>query len=212
MSGTQDMDQTQHQQDTQHMFPDEQKSAPRRERGATRPVFLSLAGLILGLLLCGIGFGFGYAAGRIHSDVIRAGGGSFGPYVLSPLTPPSPPDFPDMPDVDFTFIPGQGFGYVCEGWPEPDVEGARAWLGVGVDDTDDGPAIGYVMEDGPAALAGVETGDIILEIDGERTRDYDELVEILADHDPCEDITLLVERGRDEEEIDVTLGGLVPIE
>jgi membrane-associated protease RseP (regulator of RpoE activity) len=205
MSGNQDADKTQHQRETQQIEFDDSGSKRRRERGGARPVLLALAGLALGLLICGIGFGFGYAAGRVHGDALRYGGASW-QFSSHPWNAPA-----SLP-ADSIPVPGQGFGYVCEGWPEPDVEGARAWLGVGTEEGRGGPSIDYLIPGGPADVAGLEEGDIILEMDGERTRDYDDLVAVLADHDPCEDVTLVIERDRDEREIDMTLGGLVPFE
>lgn len=216
MSDSQNMEETQFQQSTQQMGEkpsDDQNGGRHRVRGGARSVLLALAGLALGLLLCGIGFGFGYTAGRVHGDALRYNGAPWGPRIQDPFNYPDnfyDPDYPpDIPGMNWLLIPGQGIGYACEGWPEPDVSGAWAWLGISVADGDDGPVIGEIVEDGPADLAGLGIDDIILEVDGERTRDYEELVEVLADHDPCEEVTLLIERDGDEEELEAILGGIL---
>jgi len=201
-------DKTQQQQGTQQLntpASDDQQGGRRRERGSARPVFLSLGGLVLGLLLCGIGFGFGYMAGRIHGDALRYNNSRLTINIPDPLRYTS-----GRPGDNFIFIPGQGFGYTCENLPQADAPGARAWLGVAVEGVNDNPIVAEVIADSPAAEARLEVGDVILEVDGERTRDYDALTRILADHEPCDEVTLLIERDGDEEEIEATLGGIVP--
>jgi S1-C subfamily serine protease len=67
-----------------------------------------------------------------------------------------------------------------------------------------------VVEDGPAAAAGVMKGDLITAVDGVEVSMRRDLVDILAEHAPGDVVALAVMRAGDEEaeavEIEVTLG------
>jgi serine protease Do len=98
--------------------------------------------------------------------------------------------------------------------------GARssAWLGVytqAIDadlaeafalTVDRGAIINEVVEDSPAEEAGLREDDIIVSLDGDRIRDDDDLIDLVTDHDPGDDIKLTVVRDGKETEIEVTLG------
>ncbi|MFV1959040.1 MAG: PDZ domain-containing protein, partial [Planctomycetota bacterium] len=56
--------------------------------------------------------------------------------------------------------------------------GLRRWLGV--KDAEQGVAVEAVRENGPAAKGGLKRGDVILEGDGNPTRDVEELLAALA--------------------------------
>ncbi|MCI0451130.1 MAG: RIP metalloprotease RseP [Candidatus Latescibacteria bacterium] len=60
--------------------------------------------------------------------------------------------------------------------------------------------VGLVTADGPAALAGIATGDSILSIDGARVEDWYDVVTLLID-EPSKRKTLVVRRGAREREI-----------
>jgi putative serine protease PepD len=68
-------------------------------------------------------------------------------------------------------------------------------------DTDDGPG---VSPGSPAELAGITSGDVIVELDGRVVSSADELVVGLRSHEPGDEITLVV-RDDDDEEREVTL-------
>lgn len=67
----------------------------------------------------------------------------------------------------------------------------------------------YVTEvsvDGPAAEAGLETGDIVTAVDGEAVTSADGLIIAAREHEIGEAVTLTVVRGDEELQVDVTLG------
>ena len=58
----------------------------------------------------------------------------------------------------------------------------------------------------PAAEAGLQPGDIILELDGKRIDVENTLVRRLKDYDPADEIVLKVQRGQEVHELLLTLG------
>ncbi len=86
---------------------------------------------------------------------------------------------------------------------------------------DEGVIVQSVVKDGPADKAGIEAGgteaqingeqvrlggDIITEVDGEKLKSMDELVEIIQGHKPGDELQLTILRGDQEKTADVTLG------
>lgn len=98
--------------------------------------------------------------------------------------------------------------------------GARssAWLGVYTQEVDPdlaeafdlkvdrGAIINEVVEDSPAEEAGLQEDDIIVSVDGDRVRDDDDLIDMVSDRDPGDDIKLTIFRDGKETEIEATLG------
>ena len=72
---------------------------------------------------------------------------------------------------------------------------SRAWLGVSIRDPDQegGPVVTSVDAGGPAALAGVVRGDVVLRVDGERVRDRAQFTERVRAHQPGEELRLIVQ-------------------
>jgi PDZ domain-containing secreted protein len=66
----------------------------------------------------------------------------------------------------------------------------------------------HVVPNSPAVEAGLETGDLIVGIDGELVQSDQSLAEIIEDHQPGDQITLEIMRSEDEEthELEATLG------
>lgn len=54
-----------------------------------------------------------------------------------------------------------------------------------------------VTESGPAALAGIQIDDLILTVNGQPIRTHMQLVELLVDFAPGENVTLRIARGAD---------------
>lgn len=98
--------------------------------------------------------------------------------------------------------------------------GARsnAWLGVytqAVDadlaeafdlKVDRGAIVNEIVEDSPADEAGLREDDIIISLDGDHVRDDDDLVDLVSDREPGDEVELTVVRDGQETEIEVTLG------
>jgi len=86
-------------------------------------------------------------------------------------------------------------------------EGSRATLGVIIgSDPSDAPVVTEVVEDSPAEEAGIQVDDVIIFADGQRVQNIRALREVLAQHDPGDEITLIVDRDGRAETITVTLG------
>lgn len=91
----------------------------------------------------------------------------------------------------------------------------RPYIGIGGIDLDEANAKRYNMpagiyvrtvEDfGPAQKAGLETGDVILEINGTKVATMDELNAVKAEHKIGDEITLKISRKNSEMEIKLTL-------
>ena len=97
---------------------------------------------------------------------------------------------------------------------------ARGWLGVQIQNLDEDLAAALGAEDGhgalvadvdssgPAAAAGIESGDVIRSVDGRRIEDSRQLSRIIADSGPGQRIDIdLLRDGRDRT-LSVTLGDL----
>ena len=77
--------------------------------------------------------------------------------------------------------------------------------GVLIDSSNDRPA---VFPNSPAAAAGLEAGDVITAVDGDRVDADSDLADHILPHQPGDQITLTVMRGDDQMEVTVTLGTL----
>ncbi|MEJ5340546.1 MAG: trypsin-like peptidase domain-containing protein [Thermogutta sp.] len=78
-------------------------------------------------------------------------------------------------------------------------------LGVTLEDTEGGPRITRVMEQSAAAAAGIEEGDIVLEVDGKPTPKTTDVIEAIRRHRPGDTVKLKLRRGEQTLEITVTL-------
>jgi putative serine protease PepD len=88
-----------------------------------------------------------------------------------------------------------------------DVE--HAYLGVATADSSAGTAgatVSDVTARGPAADAGLRSGDVVTAFDGKAVADANDLVAAIAAKRPGDKVELTVERGSDTEHLTVTLG------
>ncbi|WP_217230190.1 trypsin-like peptidase domain-containing protein [Streptomyces anulatus] len=74
---------------------------------------------------------------------------------------------------------------------------------VGTKGADGAPA---VAKDGPAAKAGIESGDIITEVQGQRVHSGEELIVKIRAHRPGDELDLKLTRGGAERTVTLTLG------
>lgn len=82
----------------------------------------------------------------------------------------------------------------------------RPYLGVRFIMRERGAEILEVVPDSPADKAGLQVGDLILEVDGQQVRPSRPLIDILLSYRPGDRVTLTVERDGEKLEIPVTLG------
>ena len=77
----------------------------------------------------------------------------------------------------------------------------RAWLS-----TDSGAYVASVVEDGPAAKAGIQEGDVITKLDDDEITSADGLIIALRSHEVGEKVEITLMRGKDEKKVTVELG------
>ncbi len=79
---------------------------------------------------------------------------------------------------------------------EPDRRKSAAYFGIGVDASFDGEGVrfAYVADDGPAARAGLEAGDVLLEIDGRAVDSRDPASGLIRDRRPGETVNAKIRR------------------
>ncbi len=83
---------------------------------------------------------------------------------------------------------------------------AHAYLGVQLSDATGGVGVAQISSGGPAADAGLRSGDVVTAIDGRDVGSADALVSAVDAHKPGDRITLHVRRGGQTRDITVTLG------
>jgi S1-C subfamily serine protease len=93
-------------------------------------------------------------------------------------------------------------------------DSGRAALGVRVTTVVDrsgkpqGVGVVDVIPGGPAEAAGIRPGDVIVSVDGKKTPSPEALGAVLADLEPGQKVTVTVQRGGAEKDLEVTLGEL----
>ena len=85
--------------------------------------------------------------------------------------------------------------------PMPVPRRQRAWLS-----TDSGAYVASVVEDGPAAKAGIQEGDVITKLDDDEITSADGLIIALRSHEVGEKVEITLMRGKDEKKVTVELG------
>jgi hypothetical protein len=80
--------------------------------------------------------------------------------------------------------------------PKPHGKKAAAYLGIGIDAGFDGEGVrfAYVADDGPAARAGLEAGDVLLEIDGRTVDSGDRASSLIRERQPGETVSAKIRR------------------
>ena len=83
----------------------------------------------------------------------------------------------------------------------------HAYLGLSTSPASGGGAqVGEATPGGPAARAGIQAGDVVIEVDGEQVQDPDDVAQAISDDKPGDEVEVKVQRGGSEETIEVTLG------
>ncbi|MEX2170400.1 MAG: trypsin-like peptidase domain-containing protein [Pirellulales bacterium] len=82
----------------------------------------------------------------------------------------------------------------------------RPMLGLAVQNGDDHCRVTQVFANGPAKIAGVAAGDLILQFDGKPVKSADELVKLLWQQKPGNKVKLEIEREGKPQSIEVQLG------
>ncbi len=94
----------------------------------------------------------------------------------------------------------------------------RGWLGVNIQaltddiaeslglDSAEGVLVSNVRADGPAAKAGLQVGDVILNVNGEKIETLRELPRVIAEMEPGSDAEISVWRNGASEAVDVEIG------
>jgi hypothetical protein len=87
----------------------------------------------------------------------------------------------------------------------PDVA-PRGFLGLDVVDGDANPVVRSVLDEGPAAKAGVKVGDVITRVGGRRVVDRNDVVRLTKKLTAGSSVKLTVQRGDDTRELTLTTG------
>jgi len=94
--------------------------------------------------------------------------------------------------------------------------GRRAMLGITIDDAEEGVAVEGVTPGGPADESGIETGDVIIAMDGaeltgsEGGSASEVLIAQMGNVDPGDSVVLTVRRGDGEQDIEVETRAFEP--
>ncbi|WP_428489606.1 trypsin-like peptidase domain-containing protein [Rhodopila sp.] len=87
---------------------------------------------------------------------------------------------------------------------------ARGWLGVSVEDRDDGVTIASLERSGPAAKAGIRAGDIVVAVNGDKIDSSRGLIRAVAVVPPGNGVRLTIRRQGHEIQVPVTVGRRPP--
>ena len=80
------------------------------------------------------------------------------------------------------------------------------WLGVYLDDNEDGPVITHTYPQSPAQRAGLRPGDVVVQIDGQDVTDSEEVMRRIEDFHAHDQLKLTILRNDREREMTATLG------
>ena len=86
----------------------------------------------------------------------------------------------------------------------------HAYLGVRLQETDNGVSLSAVLAGEPGQKAGLQTDDVVLEADGEKIESASDIQRAVDAHKPGDKLVLKVRRGGDERTVTVTLGTRPP--
>jgi C-terminal processing protease CtpA/Prc len=99
---------------------------------------------------------------------------------------------------------------------------SRSWLGVSLDDVtprlarkkdlrvDEGAYVRSVEDESPADDAGIREGDVIVEFDGKKVADSDDLIRAVRKTDPGTEVSIVVMRGAERKTLTARIGKRPP--
>lgn len=90
--------------------------------------------------------------------------------------------------------------------PKEAPAGNKPFLGIGLEESDNGVTITEVKINSPADSAGLLRNDVIHKVDGKEVNEREDVLSIIGSHKPGDKIQISVHRGQDHKEIEVTLG------
>jgi putative serine protease PepD len=82
----------------------------------------------------------------------------------------------------------------------------HAWLGVSIGESEQGVEVTEVIAGSPADEAGLQAGDVIVEVEGVAINSPDDLTSLITDKNPGDTVDVKVTRGGDEQTIKLELG------
>jgi putative serine protease PepD len=82
----------------------------------------------------------------------------------------------------------------------------RGFMGFDVADGNDNPVVGAVLEEGPAAKAGLKSGDVLMKLSGRTVTDRDDVVRMSKKVMAGSTVKLTVKRGDTTKELTLTAG------
>jgi len=82
----------------------------------------------------------------------------------------------------------------------------RPYLGVSTSPGASGPVVADITAGGPAERAGLRTGDVIVEVGGERVRTPDDVSAAIENRAPGDEVKVVVEQNGGRRTFDVELG------
>ncbi|WP_169980924.1 VPS10 domain-containing protein [Tautonia rosea] len=108
--------------------------------------------------------------------------------------------FRSNPDVVFAIVESERIG---EGPKLP--EGKQpALMGIQGEDSEIGAGLTAITPDGPAAKAGLESGDVVTEIDGTKVEKYQDLIDVLRTKFAGDTVSVKARRGDEEKTFELT--------
>src|SRR5262245_20931532 len=116
-----------------------------------------------------------------------------------PAAPSAPPVAPRAPEVMVWHGDGGYLGVSAVGITNENFAkfGLREARGVGIE---------KVLEDSPAAKAGLQANDVVIRFDGEEVKSVAKLTRLISEAGPDQKVRLVVLRGGAEREIVATIG------
>ena len=84
--------------------------------------------------------------------------------------------------------------------------GDEPYIGVRGEPTAKDAKIASVVPDSPAALAKLQVGDVVLKVDGQEVADFESLVRLIGEHQPQDEVEIVVKRGDATQTVTLTIG------